>query len=205
MGDLRVPDLNKVLIAGRLTRDPELRYTQSNLPYCKLGLANTRFYKTKDGNRNEETLFVDVAVWGPMAEWIGEKLKKGRAVLVEGRLLSNDWEDKETGQKRSKLEIRADRVVPLEWDEDRGGGSGGARSGGASSYGGGRSSSGGGFDAPPEEAPARGGYGGGGGAGGGAYGGGGSYGSSPGGSGGQGQRPQPRVIEEPIPEDDIPF
>lgn len=120
MADLRVPDLNKVLIAGRLTRDPELRYTSNNMAYCKLGMANTRHYKGKDGNRNEETLFIDVTVWGQMAEWVGEKLKKGRAVLVEGRLRSSEWDDKETGQRRTRMEINAERVVPLEWDGDQG-------------------------------------------------------------------------------------
>jgi single-strand DNA-binding protein len=201
MADLRLPDLNKVFIAGRLTRDPELRYTQSNMAYCKLGLANTRYYKGKDGNRNEETLFVDVTVWGQPAEWIGERLKKGRAVIVEGRLRSSEWEDKETGQKRSRMEINADRVTPLEWDEDRSGG--GARGGGggyagaaagAAASGGyrdepGPGASGGGYGGPPGPGDSGGGYGGG------------AYGGSP----GQAPRPQPRVIEEPIPEDDIPF
>jgi single-strand DNA-binding protein len=136
-------------------------------------------------------VFVDVTLWGASAEWVGEKLKKGRAVIVEGRLRSSEWEDRETGQKRSRMEINAERVVPLEWDEDRGGGGGGSYSRGASSgqsadsgaYGG---SHGGGSGAP----------------GGGSYGGGsGAYGGPP----AQQTRPQPRVIEEPIPEDDIPF
>ncbi len=130
MSDLRMPDLNRILIAGRLTRDPDLRYTSSNRPYCRLGLANTRYYKDRDGERREETTFVDVAVWGPQAEWAGERLSKGRPVLVEGSLRSNEWEDKQTGQKRTKVEVNAIRVTPLDWEEDRGGGS--SRGGGPS-------------------------------------------------------------------------
>jgi single-strand DNA-binding protein len=154
MGDLRVPDLNRVFLAGRLTRDPELRYLPSGMAVCKLGVANSRHYKTKDGERREETVFVDVTVWDRPAEWIGERLRKGRPVLVEGTLRQNEWEDKATGQKRTKLDIRADRVTPLDWDDD-------GRSSGATSR--------------PASAAA------------------------------PASTPAPRVIEEPIPEDDIPF
>ncbi len=119
MGDLRVPDLNKVLVAGRLTRDPELKYTSNGKAYCRVGVANTRYYKDASGQRQESTTFVDAVVWGPMAEFVGERLKKGRAVLVEGRLQTSEWEDRSTGQKRSKLEVNADRISPLEWDDDR--------------------------------------------------------------------------------------
>lgn len=118
MSDLRVPDLNKVIIAGRLTSDPELKYTASGVALCKLRIANTRYYKKKDGSRAEETCFVDATLWDKQAEWVGERLKKGRPVLVEGRLKTDQWEDKATGQKRSKIEISAQRVTPLDWDED---------------------------------------------------------------------------------------
>jgi single-strand DNA-binding protein len=177
MADIRVPDLNKVLIAGRLTRDPELKYTAGGRPLCKAGIANTRYYRTQEGERREETTFVDLTIWGKMAEFVGERLKKGRPVLVEGSLRTSEWEDRETGQKRRRTEVNADRVVPLDWDDDRGGGQGG---GGGGGYGGG--GGGGGYD--------RGG-------------GGGGYGGSQ--APPQGGRPAPRVIEEPIPEDDIPF
>lgn len=130
MSDLRMPDLNRVLIAGRLTRDPDLRYTTSNRPYCRLGLANTRYYKDRNGERREDTTFVDVAVWGPQAEWAGDRLSKGRPVLVEGSLSSNQWEDRQTGQKRSKVEVKALRVTPLDWEDDRGGSGGGGGGGG---------------------------------------------------------------------------
>ncbi len=122
MGDLRLPDLNQVLIAGRLTRDPELKYTSGGQAYCKVGVANSRYFKDKNGQRQEATTFVDVTVWGQSAEYVGQRMRKGRAVLVEGRLQTSEWEDKQTGQKRSKLDITAQRVSPLEWDEDRSGG-----------------------------------------------------------------------------------
>lgn len=142
MADLRMPDLNKVYLAGRLTRDPELRYLQSGTALCKLGLAVSRKYKTKDGDQREETLFIDATCWGRTAEFVGETFKKGRPVLIEGRLKTDEWEDKNTGQKRTKIEINADRVQSLDW-EDRG-----------------------------DSRPAK---------------------------------PAPRAIEEPVPEDDIPF
>ena len=116
MGDLRLPDLNQVLIAGRLTRDPELKYTSGGMAYCKVGVANARHFKDKNGQRQEQTTFVDVTLWGQGAEYVGNHLRKGRAVLVEGRLQTSEWEDKQTGQKRSKLEVSGIRVTPLEWD-----------------------------------------------------------------------------------------
>lgn len=119
MADLRMPDLNKVFLAGNLTRDPELKYLSNGNPLCKLGLAVSRKFKTKDGDLREETLFINVTVWGKSAEFCGENLKKGRPVLVEGRLRSNDWEDKNTGQKRTMIEVTADRVQQMSW-EDRG-------------------------------------------------------------------------------------
>ena len=75
MSDLRVPDLNQVIIAGRLTRDPELKYTASGLALCKIAIANTRYFKRKDGERGEETTFVDATLWDKQAEWVGERLR----------------------------------------------------------------------------------------------------------------------------------
>ncbi|MCK5863474.1 MAG: single-stranded DNA-binding protein [Candidatus Hydrogenedentes bacterium] len=151
MSDLKMPDLNRVLLAGRLTRDPDLKYTNSGKAYCRLGIANTAYYKDSSGERQERTTFADVVLWGAGAEFIGERLRKGRPVLVEGSLRTSSWEDANTGQKRSKIEINAQRVSPLDWDDSSGGG---------------RSS------APrPEPVEPR----------------------------------APREIEEPIPEDDIPF
>ena len=121
MSDLRIPDLNKVFLAGRLTRDPELRYLTSGTAVCKLGMAVSRFIKSRDGERKEETFFINVEVWDKSAEYCNERLRKGRPVLVEGRLKGNEWEDKTTGQKRSTLEIRADRIQELDWEERSGG------------------------------------------------------------------------------------
>lgn len=121
MADLRMPDLNKIFIAGNLTRDPELQYLQSGTGLCKFGLAVNRRYRTKEGEQREETFFINVTVWGKSAEYCGQNLKKGKPVLIEGRLQGNEWEDKTTGQKRTSLDIVADRVSQLSW-EDRPGG-----------------------------------------------------------------------------------
>ena len=126
MSDLRMPDLNRVILAGRLTSDPELKYLPSGLPMCKLRLAVSRVYKGRDGDKKEDTMFINLTVWDKYAEFCNDRLKKGRPVLVEGRLTSNDWEDKATGQKRSMIELRVDRIQQLDWD-DRGGEGGGER------------------------------------------------------------------------------
>ena len=115
MSDLRMPDLNQVLLCGRLTRDPELRYLPSGTALCKLGLAVSRRYRSKEGERKEETLFINVTVWEKQAEFCGENLRKGRPVLVEGQLQSDEWEDKQTGQRRSSIQVRARRIQQLDW------------------------------------------------------------------------------------------
>jgi single-strand DNA-binding protein len=130
MADLRMPDLNKVLLAGNLTRDPELRFIPSGMAVCKLGLASNRRYRTKEGENKEETLFINATCWGKTAEFVGENFKKGRAVLIEGRLQMNEWDDKTTGQKRSTIDINADRVQSLSWEDRAGGPSGGGGGGG---------------------------------------------------------------------------
>ena len=117
MSDVRVPDLNNVIIAGRLTRDPELKYLPSGTAICSVSVANTRYYKDKSGERKEDTSFVDATVWDKQAEWVGQNLTKGRPVIIEGRLKSESWEDKTTGNKRSKITISAQRITPLDWDE----------------------------------------------------------------------------------------
>ncbi len=109
-------DLNRVLLAGRLTRDPELRYTSSGIAVATLPLAVSRKYKSKDGEKKEQTCFINVVVWEKTAERCAEYLGKGRAVLVEGTLQSRSWET-ESGQKRSTIEVRALRVQFLEWPE----------------------------------------------------------------------------------------
>lgn len=98
---------NKVILMGRLTRDPELRYTPGGNAVCSLGLAVSRKYRV-EGEMKEETCFVDITVWGKQAEHCSEYLSKGRSVLVEGRLNFRTWET--GGQKRSKLDVVASSV-----------------------------------------------------------------------------------------------
>lgn len=113
-GNLRLPDINLVIIAGRLTRDPEVRYTPAGKAVAKVGIANNRRFRNASTNEwQDETTFVDVTVWGEAAERAKEKLKKGSPVLVEGRLVSESWETKE-GAKRSTLKITAKRLQALE-------------------------------------------------------------------------------------------
>lgn len=131
MADLRMPDMNMVLLAGRLTRDPEARVLPTGMALCKLGIAHSRKFRTKDGNQKEETLFINATCWGKTAEYVRDNFKKGRPVLIEGRLKLDEWDDKTTGAKRSSIEITAERVQALDW-EDRGGAGGGGGSRGGS-------------------------------------------------------------------------
>jgi single-strand DNA-binding protein len=99
--------LNKVLLIGNLTRDPEVRVMSNGKPVCNFGLALNRSYKNAEGNRKEETTFVDVECFGPRAEAVGRFFTKGRAIFVEGRLKLDQWESKE-GEKRSALRVVLD-------------------------------------------------------------------------------------------------
>ena len=101
--------LNKVLLIGNLTRDPELRYIPSGSAVTSFTVASNRVYKTQTGEKKEEVSFVRVVVWGRMAEVCNDYLKKGRPVFVEGRLQSRSW-DGPDGQKRSALEVIAQNV-----------------------------------------------------------------------------------------------
>lgn len=96
---------NKVFLMGNLTRDPELRYTPKGQAVVKIGMAVNRRYTTEAGEQREEVTFVDVEGWGKMAEVIGDNLKKGSPIFIEGRLKLDQWEDKGTGDKRSKLKV----------------------------------------------------------------------------------------------------
>ena len=100
-----MPSFNKVILVGNLTRDPELRYTPSGKAIAKLGLAVNRSWKTESGETRDETTFVDVDAFGRQAEVLGQYLRKGRPVMVEGRLKLDQWDDKQTGQKRSRLGV----------------------------------------------------------------------------------------------------
>lgn len=153
MPDLRMPDLNKCEFAGNLTRDPELKYLPSGRPLCEFSVAVSERFKGKDGQAKEHTTFINCTAWDQRAEWIGQKLKKGAPVLVDGKLRMESWDDKQTGQKRTILKVMAFRVQSMAWDDA----AGGNRSGGINR----------------QE--------------------------------GYQNRPAPRPIEEPIPEDDIPF
>lgn len=94
---------NRVLLVGNLTRDPELRYTPKGTAVARLGLAVNRQWKNDAGEAREEVTFVDIDAFGRQAEVIGQYLKKGRPILIEGRLKYETWDDKQTNQKRSKL------------------------------------------------------------------------------------------------------
>jgi len=99
--------LNRVLLIGNLTRDPEVRMMSSGRPVCNFGLAMNRSYKDSEGNRKEETTFVDVECFGPRAEAVARFFSKGRPIFVEGRLKLDLWESKE-GEKRSALRVVLD-------------------------------------------------------------------------------------------------
>ena len=103
-------NFNKVILAGNLTRDPELRYTPKGTAIAKFGLAINRVWRNEAGETKEEVTFVDVDAFGRTAENIGQYMHKGSPILVEGRLRLDQWEDKQTNQKRSKLGVVADNV-----------------------------------------------------------------------------------------------
>ena len=140
-------NLNKVMLMGNLTRDPEVRYTPKGTAVAELGLAINRVYSAENGEKREETTFVDVTLWGRTAEIAGEYLKKGRPVFIEGRLQLDSWDDKQTGQKRSKLKVVGEAMQLM----------GGRGEGGGAAAGGGESegASGGGGARPPQSRPSR--------------------------------------------------
>lgn len=117
---------NKVFLMGNLTRDPEKRVTPDNLTIVKLGLAVNRRYTARDGEQREETTFVDIDAFGKQAEVIAQYCTKGSGLFVEGRLRLDTWQDKTTGENRSKLGIVLENFQFV-----GGGGSGGNRDGGA--------------------------------------------------------------------------
>jgi|ERR1043166_2508557 single-strand DNA-binding protein len=112
-------NFNKVILAGNLTRDPELRYTPKGTAIAKIGLAINRTWKTETGETKEEVTFVDIDAFGRQAETIGQYLKKGRPILVEGRLRLDTWEDKQTNQKKSRLGVVMESFQFM--DSNRGG------------------------------------------------------------------------------------
>ena len=119
-----MPDLNKVMLMGNLTRDPEVRHTPKGTAVGDLSLAINQSYKAQDGQLREEVCYVDVVTWGRQAETCKEFLTKGSPVFVEGRLQLDQWETKE-GEKRSRLRVRAERIQFLGRPKQGAGGSGG--------------------------------------------------------------------------------
>ncbi|MEJ0091753.1 MAG: single-stranded DNA-binding protein [Limisphaerales bacterium] len=101
---------NKVILMGNLTRDPELRYTPKGTAIAKVGLAVNRVWTNEAGEKKEEVTFVDVDIFGRTAENVGQYMRKGRPMLVEGRLKLDQWDDKQTGQKKSRLGVVAETV-----------------------------------------------------------------------------------------------
>lgn len=120
-------NFNKVILAGNLTRDPELRYTPSGKAIAKFGMAINRNWTSETGEKKEEVTFVDIDSFGRQAEVISQYLKKGRGILVEGRLKLDQWDDKQTGQKRSRLGVVLESFSFL--DSGGRGGEGGAGAG----------------------------------------------------------------------------
>jgi len=122
-----VANYNRVILAGNLTRQPQLSYTPSNTPVCEFGLAINRRWRGQDGQNREETCFVDCNVYGRQAETFNQYMEKGRSVLIEGYLRFRTWEAQD-GSKRSKLSVTVDRFQFLgDRGSSGGGGGGGAR------------------------------------------------------------------------------
>jgi len=153
---------NKVMLMGNLTRDPEVRYTPKGSAVADLAIAVNRVYTADNGEKREEVTYVDVVLWARLAELAGQYLHKGRPVFIEGRLQMDTWEDKQTGQKRSRLRVVGEIMQFL--DSKRDGEGAGEHT--AGSGGGGSSGGGGGGYSPQRSSPSRSGGGGGGGGGG---------------------------------------
>jgi single-strand DNA-binding protein len=105
-----MPALNKVILLGNLTRDPELRHTPQGTAVCSFGLAVNHRYTAASGEARDDVCFVDIDVWGRQAQSCSTYLRKGAPALVEGRLRLDQWDDRETGKRRSRLRVQADRV-----------------------------------------------------------------------------------------------
>jgi single-strand DNA-binding protein len=140
MGDVRIPDINNITVAGRLGRDPELRYTASGMAYLKFSVCHSKKYRQGD-DWKERATWLDVTVFKEAAERLSHVLRKGSAVLVEGTLQQEKWNDKD-GNARERITVLGSRVQPLEWPEKDGDGGRRERSQAAPSGGG---------DGPPED------------------------------------------------------
>lgn len=124
-------NFNKVMLMGNLTRDPELRHLPSGMAVANIGLAVNRRFKGQDGESREETTFIDCDAWGRTAEVMCQYLQKGKPVFVEGRLRLDEWQDKSTGDKRSKLKVVIENFQFLDSREGASGPGGGGGGGGS--------------------------------------------------------------------------
>ena len=143
-----MPNLNKVMLMGNLTRDPEIKYTPKGTAIANFGIAINRVFTPEGGEKREEVTFIDLEAFGRTAEVIGEYFKKGKPIFIEGRLKLDQWDDKTTGKKMSKLRVVVESFEFLGSREGGGGGGeGGGDSGGSSHSAPARSS------APPQRRP----------------------------------------------------
>ena len=106
-------NVNKVILIGNVTRDPEVKFTSKGSAVTDIGLAINRNYTLDNGEKREETTFVDVELWGRLVEIAGEYAKKGRPIYIEGRLRMDTWEDKASGQKRSRMKVVGENLQLL--------------------------------------------------------------------------------------------
>jgi len=149
-----MPNLNKVMLMGNLTRDPEIKYTPKGTAIAQIGMAvNRTFTMPESGEKREEVTFIDVEAYGKQAEVIAEYCKKGRPLYVEGRLKLDTWDDKATGQKRSKMRVVLESFQFLGDRQAGAGGGGGGEY--ADAHGGGGGGGGGGYDRAPSAPPPR--------------------------------------------------
>jgi single-strand DNA-binding protein len=118
-----MPNLNKVMLMGNLTRDPEIKYTPKGTAIAVFAIATNRAYTLENGEKREEVTFVDCEAYARLAEIIGEYCKKGKPIFVEGRLKLDQWDDKTSGQKRSKMKVIVE-VMQLLGSREGGGGGG---------------------------------------------------------------------------------
>lgn len=144
--------LNKVMLIGNLTRDPEVRFTPKGTAVCDMAIAvNRRYLNEATGERQEEVTYLDIVLWGKQAELAGQYLAKGRSVYIEGRLQMDTWEDKATGQKRSKIKIVCENMQFMDSKGAGGGGAGGGGYSGGGGYQGGHDDEGGYSPSPPPQ------------------------------------------------------
>lgn len=118
VADLKIPEINSVTLSGHLGGDPELRYTPSGKAVCEFSLAVDSRRRGEGGKWETETSWFRVECWEKVAEWVAQDLKKGAPVIIEGKLSTNEWVDKDSGKKQSKTRVVARRVQSLVWPDD---------------------------------------------------------------------------------------